>query len=131
VHVPKWEPCTLQSDQWCCLDCAPPIRVGEAGFVFITFTGHSRGHCGAALRVGDQWLIHCGDACIYYRQVGFSQPYKHPCGKLAEFIYSTMTNMSRRHWKTIRKLKRMHGDQIQAFCAHDAHELKEFQTGAC
>jgi len=130
AHGPKWEPCTLQGDQWFGLECAPPIGVGEAEFVFIPFTGHSRGHCGVALRTGNQWLLHCGDAYIYYRQVGLLQPYKHPCGKLAEFIQSKMTKMSRHHWKRIRELKQAHGDQIQVFCAHDAHELKLCQMRA-
>jgi hypothetical protein len=131
AHGPKWEPCTLQGDQWFGLECAPPISVGETEFVLIPFTGHSRGHCGVTLRMGNQWLLHCGmPTCVYYRQVGLEEPYKHPCGKLAEAIHSTMIQMSRRHWKRVKELRRVHGDQVQVFCAQDAHELKLCQMRA-
>ena len=129
AHGPRWQPCTLQGDRWFGLDCAPPIRVGEAEFVFVPLPGHSRGHCGIALRVGDRWLLHCGDAYVYHRQVGLMQPYRHPCGKLAETIQSKMAKIPRRHWRRIRELKRLHGDRIQVFCAHDAQELRQCQMG--
>jgi hypothetical protein len=74
--------------------------------------------------------LNCGDAYVYYRQVGLLQPYTHPCGKLAEFIQAKMANMPRHHWSRIRELKRAHGDQIQVFCAHDAHELEPCQVMA-
>jgi hypothetical protein len=89
-----------------------------------TFDGHTRGHCGIALRMGDRWLLHCGDIYGYYRQVDPVQPYKHPCGKLLETIVTTGFTMPRRHWIHLRQLLRTHGDKIQTFCTHDAHEYK-------
>ena len=123
-HSPKWQPHTLQGDRWFGMDCTPPMRVGEAEVVMVPFTGHTRGHCGVALRIGDGWLLHCGDVYGYYRQVDLVQPYKHPSGKLMEIIVTMGFKMPRRHWVRVRKLLRAHSDEIQAFCAHDAHELK-------
>lgn len=100
------------------------MRVGEAEIVMVPFTGHTRGHCGVALRTGDRWLLHCGDVYGYYRQADPVQPYKHPSGKLMEIIVTVGFKMPRRHWVRIRKLLGAHGDQIQAFCAHDAHEFE-------
>jgi glyoxylase-like metal-dependent hydrolase (beta-lactamase superfamily II) len=124
AHDPKWQSHRLQGDQWFGLDCTPPIRVGEAEFIMIPFTGHTRGHCGVALRMDDRWLLHCGDVYRYYRQVDPVQPYTHPSGKLLEFIVTTGFKMFRRHWVRIRKLLQIHGDKIQTFCAHDAHEFE-------
>jgi glyoxylase-like metal-dependent hydrolase (beta-lactamase superfamily II) len=124
AHGPKWQPHTLQGDRWFGLDCAPSLRVGEAEFVMIPFTGHTRGHCAVALRTGEQWLLHCGDAYGYYCQADPVQPYTHPCGRLMEAIVTTGFNMPRRHWACIRSLLRAHGDEIQTFCAHDAHEFE-------
>jgi hypothetical protein len=63
-----------------------PVRIGEAEFALIPFTGHTRGHCAVALRLDDRWLLHCGDAYGDYRQANPVQPYKHPNGRLMETI---------------------------------------------
>jgi glyoxylase-like metal-dependent hydrolase (beta-lactamase superfamily II) len=124
AHSPKWQPHRFQGDQWFGLDCAPPVRVGEAEFVLLPFTGHTRGHCGVALRMDDRWLLHCGDVYGYYRQADPVQPYTHPSGKLLELLTTTGFKMPRRHWVRIRKLLQAYGDKIQTFCGHDAHEFE-------
>ena len=129
AHGPQWQPHTLQGDQWFGLDCTPPMRIGEAEFVMVPFTGHTRGHCAVALQVGERWLLHCGDAYGYYRQADPVQPYTHPSGRLMEALVTTGFNMPRRHWVRIRQLLQAHGDQIQTFCTHDLHEFELFTTG--
>lgn len=89
AYNPKWQLHTLQGDQWFGLACTHPIQIGEIEFVMVPLTGHTRGHCAVAVRVGDRWLMHCGDAYGYYRQVDPLQPYRHPCGKMMEYIVST------------------------------------------
>jgi hypothetical protein len=74
--------------------------------------------------MGDRWLMHCGDAYGYYRQVDPIQPYTHPSGKLMESVVTTGFKMPRRHWATLRELLHAHGDEVQAFCAHDFHEFE-------
>jgi hypothetical protein len=72
-HSPKWQPHTLQGDQWFGLDCVPPVRIGEAELVMIPFTEHTRGHCGVALRMGDRWLLHLpGRANLRVEPIGLS-----------------------------------------------------------
>jgi glyoxylase-like metal-dependent hydrolase (beta-lactamase superfamily II) len=128
AHGPKWQPHRVQGDQWFGLACAPPVRIGEAEFVLLPFTGHTRGHCAVALRIEDRWLLHCGDAYGYYRQADPMQPYRHPSGRLMEWLVTTGFKMPKRHWVRIRQLRQAQGDKIQAFCAHDAHEFKSFGT---
>ena len=123
AHGPRWQTHPLGGDQWFGLDSVPPIRVGEAEFVMVPLTGHTRGHCAIAVRTGERWLLHCGDAYGYYRQAGV-EPYTHPSGRIVEWITTTGFNIPRQHWARIRELLRAHGDEIRAFCTHDAHELK-------
>ena len=127
VHHPKWQNHQLQGDRWFGFDCAPPVRMGETEFVMIPFIGHTRGHCCIAVSTGDQWLLHSGDVYGYYRQVDPIQPYQHPNGRLMERILTTGFKMPRRHWVSLRNLLREHGDRIQTFCAHDAHEFVFYQ----
>jgi glyoxylase-like metal-dependent hydrolase (beta-lactamase superfamily II) len=86
AHGPRWQPHAPEGGQWFGLDCSLPVRIGEAEFALISFTGHTRGHCAVALRLDDRWLLHCGDAYGYYRQADPVQPYKHPNGRLMETI---------------------------------------------
>lgn len=126
AHHPKLRIHDLGCEQWFGLDCVAPIQVAETDFVMIPFVGHTRGHCSVAVHVDGHWLMHCGDAYGYYRQV-LAQPYRHPSGKLMEMIVTTGFKMPRRHWVCISKLLREHKDQIQAFCAHDAHEFNGYK----
>ncbi len=128
AHIPKWQPHHVQGNKWFGLDCAPPIQVGEVEFVLLPFTGHTRGHCAVALGVEDRWLLHCGDTYSYYRQVDPIQPYRHPSGKVMEWLTTTGFNMPKRHWMRIRRLLQTHGDRVQVFCAHDAHEFELCRT---
>lgn len=124
AHSPNWQPHRFQGDQWFGLDCAPPVRVGEAEFVLLPFTGHTRGHCGVALRIDDRWLLHCGDVYGYYRQADPIQPYIHPSGRLIEWVVTIGFKMPKRHWGRIRKLLQARGDKIRTFCTHDAYEFE-------
>ncbi|NIM93908.1 MAG: MBL fold metallo-hydrolase [Anaerolineales bacterium] len=125
-HGPKWQSHSLRGDQWFGLDCTAPLEIGGIEIVMVPFAGHTRGHCAVALRMGDRWLLHCGDLYGYHRQVDPVQPYKHPCGGLMESIVRMGFKIPKGHWIRIRELLRAHGDQIQTFCAHDAHEFGRF-----
>jgi glyoxylase-like metal-dependent hydrolase (beta-lactamase superfamily II) len=123
-HGPAWQPHHLQGDWWFGMACTPSVRVGDVVFIMVPLPGHTRGHCGVALRTGDGWLLHCGDAYGYYRQADPVQPYVHPCGRLREMAVTMGFKMPRRHWIRIRRLLQEHGDQVQVCCAHDAHEFR-------
>ena len=128
AHGPRWQPHRVQGDKWFGLDCAPSVRVGEAEFVLLPFTGHTRGHCAVALRIDDGWLLHCGDVYGYYRQADPAQPYRYPNGRLMEQLVTTGFKMPKRNWVRIRKLLKAQGDKIQAFCTHDAHEFELYRS---
>jgi len=123
AHHPVWQTHTLQGDLWFGLECTPAIQIGEVEFTLVPLTGHTRGHCAVAVRTGERWLLDCGDAYGYFRQIDSVQPYTHPCGKWMESMIIKGFDMPRVHWYTLRELLREHASEIQTFCAHDAHEF--------
>lgn len=123
AHDPRWQAHGTHGYRWLGLEASPPIRIGEAEFVFLPLPGHTRGHCAVAVRVGDRWLLHCGDAYGYYRQADPVQPYVHPNGRFMEWLVTAGFAMPRRHWQVLRRLRRDHGDIVSTFCSHDAHEF--------
>jgi glyoxylase-like metal-dependent hydrolase (beta-lactamase superfamily II) len=118
AHGPRWQTHPLEGGRWFGFDCAPPVRVGEAEFVMVPFTGHTRGHCAVAVRTDAGWLLHCGDTYFYQPQISPDLPRKYPCGRLMETIVATGFTMPRRHWVRLRQLLREHGDEVRAICSH-------------
>ena len=35
----------------------------------VPLPGHTRGHCGVAVRMSEGWLFHCGDAHLHHSEV--------------------------------------------------------------
>jgi len=130
AHGPRWQPEVAFDNVWFGMRCAPPVRIGQTEFVMIPLQGHTRGHCAVGVRVGDHWLLHCGDAYGYYRQVDPVQPYSHPSGQLMETLVTWGFKMPRRHWVALRDLIQAHGDRVQTFCAHDSHDFNAMRDDA-
>jgi glyoxylase-like metal-dependent hydrolase (beta-lactamase superfamily II) len=118
AHGPRWQTHFTEGGEWFGFECTAPVRIGEAEFVMIPFTGHTRGHCAIAVQVDNGWLLHCGDLYGYQPQVNPVQPYRYPCGPLMERIITTGFNMPRRHWISLQNLLRAHGNEVQLFCSH-------------
>ncbi|MHB8896270.1 MAG: MBL fold metallo-hydrolase, partial [Candidatus Geothermincolia bacterium] len=63
AHGPKWVThVSISNEPWFGLDCIRDLKGLPAGIVLVPLAGHTRGHCGVAVRDGDGWLFHCGDA---------------------------------------------------------------------
>ena len=77
-----------------------------------------------AVRDGDRWLVHCGDAYFYHgeKQTPPSCP---PGMRLFETLVGFNGTVRRRNMERLRELAREHGDEVRLFCAHDASELRE------
>jgi glyoxylase-like metal-dependent hydrolase (beta-lactamase superfamily II) len=123
AHGPHWQTHPPRGGNWFEFECAPPVRIGEAEFVLIPFPGHTRGHCAVAVGGEGGWLLHCGDLYAYPPQVDPAQPYRYPSGALMERLITAGFRMPRRHWASLRNLLRAHGDEVRAFCSHDAGEF--------
>jgi glyoxylase-like metal-dependent hydrolase (beta-lactamase superfamily II) len=132
AHGPDWMVHALQGDRWFGFDCTPPINLGSTEFFFVPLTGHSRGHCAIALRTPDDWLLHCGDAYIYYGEVDPDNPSRIPNDWLIRRVIGVVNKPFReigRHAPRLRELRREHGDEVRLFCTHDLHEYERFQGG--
>ena len=75
--------------------------------------GHTLGHCGVALRTGERWLLHCGDAVSpVVRQTDPSEPLDaQPSWLLRRLVGN--------HVPRLRELLRSHSSEIDLISAHD------------
>ena len=93
----------------------------------IPLIGHSRGHTGLAVRDGDRWLLHCGDA--YFNRNEINTPPSCPAGLAAfQTLMAAHAKARTANQERLRELARAHGDQVRLFCAHDPVELDHHAT---
>jgi glyoxylase-like metal-dependent hydrolase (beta-lactamase superfamily II) len=103
------------------------VRVGgrpvELGFssevLLIPLFGHTLGHCGVAVRRGNRWLLHAGDA--YYLRVELAtddHPVSHVASQRADDDAQRRASLEH-----LRRLVCDHGDEVDVIGYHDLMAL--------
>jgi hypothetical protein len=78
AHGPKWATYVPEpGEEWFGFTSIQPQGL-TADIRLIPLGGHTAGHTGVAVRDGDRWLLHCGDAYYYHRELD-PAPQPHPC----------------------------------------------------
>ena len=116
AHNPRWVSHELSEESWFGLPSTPVLsEIGRRIFL-IPLRGHSPGHCGVAIEVEKQWLLHCGDAYVRESQIDPDQP-RSPFPKWASVIEQAL--FPSQAVECLRNLVRDYGSQIRVFSAHD------------
>jgi glyoxylase-like metal-dependent hydrolase (beta-lactamase superfamily II) len=126
AHDPQWEVHTVGGDRWMGFDSVQALG-GDAGpeILLIPLTGHTRGHCGVAVRTADGWLLHCGDAYFYRGEMHVDNPHATPELGIFQALTATLRGQQAANQKRLLELKRAHGTDVTLFCAHDHTELED------
>lgn len=121
-HGPDWVRHRLEGESWLGFDAIRAIPGLDPDVLLIPLTGHTRGHCGIAVKTGGRWMIHCGDAYFFRGEV--ESPASCPIGLMA-FQSLVQINGAQRiaNQRRLRELKHQHGGEVDLFCAHDPVEL--------
>ncbi|MFF5207516.1 MBL fold metallo-hydrolase [Streptosporangium sp. NPDC000396] len=118
-HGPSWVTYGEAGEPWLGLEARP--LDGVDGVALVPLAGHSRGHSGVAVRDGDGWLLHAGDA-YYARGELASPPQCPPHLRLAQWSVATD---HRSRLANVRRLSEL-PPGVRVFSAHDAQELAAF-----
>lgn len=118
AHGPNWVRHEDAGDDW--FGFAGVTALGD-DVLLIPLHGHTRGHCGIAVRDGDAWLLHAGDA--YFSAGEVQTPPSCPPGLKAFQSMMGVDNTTRlANQQRLRELVATHGSQVRVFSAHDASE---------
>lgn len=116
AHGPQWVRHDDAGDDW--FGFASVTALSD-DVLLVPLIGHTRGHCGVAVRRADgHWLLHAGDAIFDGRQV-LTPP---ACNRsLAAFqVAMAVDNTARRaNEERLRELVAAHSADVTVFCAHD------------
>jgi glyoxylase-like metal-dependent hydrolase (beta-lactamase superfamily II) len=122
AHGPRFVEHAVDGDAWFGFQSVRLLPDTDPEIVLVPLPGHSRGHSAIAVRDGDGWLLHCGDAYFYRGEV--STPPSCPRAlrmfqtAIADDNGSRVANQER-----LRELAREHGDEVRLVCAHDPVEF--------
>jgi len=67
-HNPKWALHSFTGGIWNDFEFSPLFPESDE-ILLLQLAGHTRGHCGVAVKKANGWLIHCGDAVLDARQI--------------------------------------------------------------
>jgi len=69
AHAPRWATYEADGETWMGLPAVRPLDGLHDEVALVPLLGHSRGHSGIAVRAGDRWILHAGDAIFDRREL--------------------------------------------------------------
>lgn len=127
-HGPKWQSYSDHGEPWFGFEAVRELAGLPPSLLLVPLAGHTRGHAGIAVDTGNGWLLAAGDAYFHPGQLDLTHPHQ-PLGvTLFELSVETLGGPRRENQQRLRDLLRDHGDQVRIFSAHNAAELRAFQT---
>ncbi|MCW3020029.1 MAG: fold metallo-hydrolase [Solirubrobacterales bacterium] len=118
AHGPRWVQHTAGGEQWLGFDAVRVLPGSDAEILLIPLLGHTRGHTGVAIRQGDGWLLHCGDAYFHHGEV--ATPPHRPPGIAAFAAIDQVDGAARRgNVERLRELAERRSDEVELICSHD------------
>ncbi|WP_280239236.1 MBL fold metallo-hydrolase [Nocardia abscessus] len=126
AHDPHWV--TYPKDptgKWFGFDAIQPKDLPD-DFQLIPLGGHTAGHTGVAVREGERWLLHCGDAYYYHRELD-PQPQPHPILDIVQTSAEVHHDLRVGTQARLRELHRDHGHEVTLLSAHDPWEFQRFR----
>jgi glyoxylase-like metal-dependent hydrolase (beta-lactamase superfamily II) len=123
AHGPRWHRYQAEGAPWYGFSCVRELDGLPPEVLLVPLPGHSRGHGGVAIRSGDRWLLHCGDAYFHVREMSVDAPWCPPALRLFQRMVAVRRDAMLANQDRLRVLVRDHGDELSVFCAHDPVEL--------
>jgi glyoxylase-like metal-dependent hydrolase (beta-lactamase superfamily II) len=126
-HGPHWVKHGSEGDQWMGFDSVRILPGSDAEILMVPLPGHTLGHTGVAVRRGEGWLLHCGDA--YFSETEVQTPPHCPPGlRLFETLNSADGRTRRQNVERLRELAQREGEGVEMICSHDPAALDRLQT---
>jgi glyoxylase-like metal-dependent hydrolase (beta-lactamase superfamily II) len=126
AHEPEWVLHDQVDKEWFGFPGERVLEASSPSIFLIPLPGHTRGHCGVAIKCENGWLFNCGDAASpFHRDV---DPHDHPADR--QPLNSIPGWLSRRligtHVPRLRKLIAEHEDEINLISSHDIYSYEKY-----
>lgn len=125
-HGVRWQVHALAGERWegfAGVRCIPGTEI-----LLVPFAGHTRGHCAVAVRDGDRWLLHCGDAYFFHGEME-QPPHCPPVLSFFQRAIARDNGLRVANQARLNALAQEAAGRVRLFCAHDPVELERLQQG--
>jgi glyoxylase-like metal-dependent hydrolase (beta-lactamase superfamily II) len=89
----------------------------------VPLPGHSRGHCGVAVRRANDWLLHCGDAYFHHAEIEKDGDAAPKGVRFFESLVEFNGPQRRANQARLRELARVSADEVKLICSHDLSDF--------
>ncbi|MFE2755849.1 MBL fold metallo-hydrolase [Actinosynnema sp. NPDC059335] len=114
-HGPRWAPHEATGDEWFGFSGVREVR---PDVLLVPLFGHTLGHTGVAVRLGDRWLLHAGDS-FFFRGELDPRPHCPPALTYMQGRMEAVRELRLANQDRLRELVREHGDSVDVVNAHD------------
>ncbi|HVY79291.1 MAG TPA: MBL fold metallo-hydrolase [Solirubrobacterales bacterium] len=121
-HNPHWVRHEVEGDEWLGFDGVRILPDLGAEMLMVPLVGHTLGHTGIAIRTGEGWTLHCGDAYFHHDEVA-TPPSCPPGLRFFQNLNNADRGQRLRNQERLRELVARHGEEVQLLCSHDPQEL--------
>ena len=121
--IKKWAAVEEEGESWFGFSAVRPMPGTCDEVLLVPLPGHSRGHCGVAVRRSNDWLLHCGDAYFHHTEV---EPHFGPAPKGVRFFKSMVQfdgAQRRANQARLRELAGAAAGDVTLICSHDMSDF--------
>jgi glyoxylase-like metal-dependent hydrolase (beta-lactamase superfamily II) len=111
-----------QGEDWFGFRAVKPLE--GLDIALVPLIGHTRGHCGVAVRGQAGWLLHCGDAYFHAGQMDPERERGTFGLRLFERVIAMDNRARKENLARLRTLARTERGQVTLFSAHDPTEFR-------
>ena len=126
-HGPRWAPHDPRGEEWFGFQAVHDLPGLPPEILLVPLIGHTVGHTGVAVRDGDRWLLHAGDAYFFHGEMRPDTPWCTPALRFVQNQVETVRGLRLVNQERLRELVRSHGDEVTVFNAHDPVQLRAAQ----
>ena len=121
--VKKWAAVKEEGESWFGFSAVRAIPGTDDEVLLVPLPGHTRGHCGVAVRRSEDWLLHCGDAYFRHSEVEPGGGAAPAALRAFESFVSVDGAARRANLARLRDLARLTMGEVKLFCSHDPVEF--------
>ena len=89
------------------------VRVLGDDVALVPLVGHTRGHCGVAIKDESGWLVHAGDAYFFHGEVDPLRPRSTPGLAVFQSLIAMDDAARKNNQRRLRELLRDHGAEVR------------------
>jgi len=126
---PHWVtyPMPFDGERWFGFEAVRELKGLPPEVLLVPLVGHTLGHSGVAIQQPDGWLLHAGDAYFHHEEMNLDHPMCTPGLWAYQELMQKDGRMRKLNQERLRELARLHGRDVQVFCAHDATEFERME----